>query len=52
MDLSTATKKLLMLEYATVYDVHADISLMFSNCYQYNVPNSDIVTTAKHLETK
>jgi len=52
MDLSTAMKKLLMHQYKTVHDVRADILLMFSNCYQFNVPSSDIVVTAKHLETK
>ena len=50
MDLATIEKKLTNLEYSTAQDFINDTRLIFTNCYLYNPPNSDVVVMAQNLE--
>lgn len=43
-------KKLENREYATPDEFAADVRLIFSNCYLYNGPNTDVVAMCKKLE--
>jgi len=52
MDLSTVARKLLDGKYHFVEDFRKDIILMFENCSEYNLPNSDIVEASKQLEAR
>jgi hypothetical protein len=50
MDLGTVKKKLENREYATPDEFAADVRLIFSNCYLYNGPNTDVVAMCKKVE--
>ncbi|KAI9203515.1 Bromodomain-containing protein [Polychytrium aggregatum] len=50
MDLGTLLANLRSGQYATQTDFHADMKLIFQNCYQYNMPGTDIVKCAEFLE--
>jgi hypothetical protein len=45
-------KKLENREYATPDEFAADVRLIFSNCYLYNGPNTDVVAMCKKVEVK
>jgi len=50
MDLSTVDQKLKEGKYSSADEFHADIKLIFKNCYKYNGPDSPIAGLAKQLE--
>ncbi|UJR31272.1 hypothetical protein I4U23_018772 [Adineta vaga] len=50
MDLGTAKKKLENREYATPDEFATDVRLIFSNCYLYNGPHTDVVAMCKKVE--
>jgi hypothetical protein len=50
MDLGTVKKKLENREYATPDEFATDVRLIFSNCYLYNGPNTDVVAMCKKVE--
>ncbi|CAF1287230.1 unnamed protein product [Rotaria sordida] len=50
MDLGTVKKKLENREYASPDEFAADVRLIFSNCYLYNGPNTDVVAMCKKVE--
>ncbi|CAF1677278.1 unnamed protein product, partial [Adineta ricciae] len=50
MDLGTVKKKLENREYATPDEFAADVRLIFSNCYLYNAPTTDVVAMCKKVE--
>lgn len=50
MDIGTIRKKLDHREYMSAEQFEVDVRLVFSNCYAYNAPDSEIVTMAKQLE--
>ena len=50
MDLGTIRKKLDNRQYATADQFEADVRLIFSNCYAYNSPDSDISQMARQLD--
>lgn len=50
MDLGTVKKKLENREYSTPDEVATDVRLIFSNCYLYNGPNTDVVVMCKKVE--
>ena len=37
-------------EYASAQDFAEDVRLIFTNCYRYNPPESDVVMMAKKLQ--
>ena len=43
-------KKLEKNEYKTVMEFAEDVRLIFTNCYRYNSPETDVVAMAKQLE--
>jgi hypothetical protein len=45
-------KKLENREYATPDEFATDVRLIFSNCYLYNGPNTDVVAMCKKVEVK
>ena len=49
MDLSLVKRKLEGGSYRDAAEFASDIRLMFSNCYRYNPPESDVVQMAKRL---
>ena len=52
MDLGTVKKKLENREYANPDEFAADVRLIFSNCYLYNGPQTDVVAMCKKVEVK
>lgn len=50
MDLGTVKKKLENREYATPEEFASDVRLIFSNCYLYNRPETDVVSMCKKVE--
>ena len=50
MDLSTIRKKLDSKMYASMDQFEEDVRLMFSNCYTYNPPESDVHKMGRQLE--
>jgi len=50
MDLGTVKKKLENREYATPEEFASDVRLVFSNCYLYNRPETDVVAMCKKVE--
>lgn len=50
MDLGTVKKKMDDREYKCASDFAADVRLIFSNCYQYNAPDHDVVMMGRKLQ--
>ncbi|XP_045188552.1 bromodomain-containing protein 3-like isoform X3 [Mercenaria mercenaria] len=50
MDLGTIKNKLENRQYASAQDFAEDVRLIFTNCYRYNPPDSDVVMMAKKLQ--
>lgn len=50
MDLSTILAKLQASKYGTPADFYSDMNLVWSNCRQYNEPQSEITVMAAQLE--
>jgi hypothetical protein len=50
MDLGTVKRKMVSREYTTASEFAADVRLMFTNCYEYNPPNHDVVSMARKLQ--
>ncbi|CAF3613857.1 unnamed protein product [Rotaria sp. Silwood1] len=50
MDLGTVKKKLDNREYTSPEEFATDVRLIFSNCYLYNGPNTDVVAMCKKVE--
>jgi bromodomain-containing protein 4 len=50
MDLGTVKRKLHRREYKTTSEFAADVRLIFTNCYEYNPPNHDVVAMARKLQ--
>jgi bromodomain-containing factor 1 len=51
MDLGTIRRKLDSREYLNAEQFEQDVRLVFSNCFLYNAPDTDIVQMAKALES-
>lgn len=52
MDLGTVKKKLAANAYATVFDCHGDVRLVWNNCMTYNQDGSDFFILAQTLSKK
>lgn len=39
-------------EYKAVGDFESDMRLIFSNCYRYNAPDTDVVVMARKLQVR
>lgn len=50
MDLGTVKKKMDDREYKSAPEFAADVRLIFSNCYQYNPPDHDVVAMGRKLQ--
>lgn len=50
MDLGSIKKKLESREYSCPSEFAEDVRLIFTNCYRYNPPDSDVVMMAKKLQ--
>jgi len=50
MDLGTVKQKMDSREYRSPQDFAEDVRLIFTNCYRYNPPESDVVMMAKKLQ--
>lgn len=50
MDLSTIRRKLESGQYASTEMFEGDVRLIFSNCYSYNAPESDVVGLCRAFE--
>lgn len=50
MDLSKMRSKLQAFEYANAGEFAEDMRLIFSNCYRYNPPGSDVFEAGKKLQ--
>ncbi|KAK7504356.1 hypothetical protein BaRGS_00004222, partial [Batillaria attramentaria] len=50
MDLGTVKAKMDAREYKTVREFEEDMRLIFSNCYRYNAPDTDVVIMARKLQ--
>ncbi|CAF0868296.1 unnamed protein product [Adineta steineri] len=50
MDLGTVKRKLETREYASADEFATDVRLIFSNCYLYNGPHTDVVAMCKKVE--
>ncbi|PJF18487.1 Bromo domain-containing protein [Paramicrosporidium saccamoebae] len=50
MDLSTVRRKLEAGQYTTAEQFEGDVRLIFSNCYSYNAPDSDVVSLCRAFE--
>ena len=50
MDMGSVRAKLEGREYSSPGEFAADMRLIFTNCYKYNAPDSDVVFMAKKLE--
>ncbi|KAL4219682.1 Bromodomain-containing protein 4 [Mactra antiquata] len=50
MDLGTIKTKLENRQYTSAQDFAEDVRLIFTNCYRYNPPDSDVVMMAKQLQ--
>lgn len=50
MDLGTVKKKMDDREYKSAPDFATDVRLIFSNCYQYNPPDHDVVAMGRKLQ--
>lgn len=51
MDLGTIRRKLDNREYLNADQFESDVRLVFTNCFSYNAPDTDIVQMAKALES-
>jgi hypothetical protein len=51
MDLGTIEQKLLNGEYADIYGFADDVELVWSNCFTYNQPESDVVKMAQAVKS-
>lgn len=52
MDLGTVKEKMDTRQYPTQAEFVADMRLIFTNCYRYNQPDTDVVAMAKKLQVK
>ena len=52
MDLDTVKRKMDRREYDSHSEFIDDVRLIFTNCYRYNQPDTDVVTMAKKLQVK
>ncbi|CAF4012893.1 unnamed protein product [Adineta steineri] len=50
MDLGTVKRKIENRDYATPDECATDVRLIFSNCYLYNAPTTDVVAMCKKVE--
>lgn len=50
MDLGTVKRKIENSEYCLASEFADDVRLIFTNCYRYNPPGSDVVTMARKLQ--
>jgi bromodomain-containing factor 1 len=50
MDLSTVRRKVDLGEYEALDEFEADVRLMFSNCYTFNPPGSEVFSLGTQLE--
>ena len=50
MDLDTVKRKMDRREYDSHSEFIDDVRLIFTNCYRYNQPDTDVVTMAKKLQ--
>lgn len=50
MDLETIRKNMEERHYTNANEFAADIRLMFSNCYKYNLPSDEVVLMARKLQ--
>ncbi|XP_013384313.1 bromodomain-containing protein 3 isoform X2 [Lingula anatina] len=50
MDLGTVKTKMDRREYRTAAEFAEDVRVIFTNCYRYNPPDSDVVLMAKKLQ--
>ncbi|KAL3871462.1 hypothetical protein ACJMK2_039458 [Sinanodonta woodiana] len=50
MDLGTIKEKMEVREYRSATEFAEDVRLIFTNCYRYNPPDSDVVMMAKKLQ--
>jgi len=50
MDLGTVKQKMDSREYRSPQEFAEDVRLIFTNCYRYNPPESDVVMMAKKLQ--
>lgn len=50
MDLGTVKRKIESGEYRTASEFAEDVRLIFTNCYRYNPPGSDVVAMARKLQ--
>ncbi|XP_041370721.1 bromodomain-containing protein 3-like isoform X2 [Gigantopelta aegis] len=50
MDLGTIRRKLESREYSTPSEVAEDVRVIFTNCYRYNPPESDVVMMGRKLQ--
>ena len=51
MDFGTIKKKIDAGNYGSFSEFERDVRLIFSNCYTYNAPNSDVVSFCKQIES-
>lgn len=50
MDLGTVREKMDAREYSIHSEFIDDVRLIFTNCYRYNQPDTDVVAMAKKLQ--
>jgi hypothetical protein len=50
MDVGTVKQKLVSGQYKTAAEFAADVRLVFTNCYEYNPPDHDVVAMARKLQ--
>lgn len=50
MDLGTVKEKMDSREYSNASEFVDDVRLIFTNCYRYNQPDTDVVAMAKKLQ--
>lgn len=50
MDLGTVKDKMERREYGNATEFVDDVRLIFTNCYRYNQPDTDVVAMAKKLQ--
>ena len=50
MDLGTVKNKIDGRDYSSHLDFASDVRMIFTNCYKYNPPESEIVTMARKLQ--
>lgn len=52
MDLGTVKEKMDAREYGSASEFVDDVRLIFTNCYRYNQPDTDVVAMAKKLQVR